>query len=197
MPTYEVVLVYDQVGFEALNVLHYQPANANPINWQSICDEIAARWTANIATVIAPSVTFEGIRVREDIAGAVGVTYNVTGGAVAGTAADNQFAANLAMLVQKKSIGSIRPVLGRAYQPGVSSEGLTSNGLWSATVQTAVEAFWDVMIAIAAVGSPVLQLVIKASNPTAPNTQAYTEVDTTEANLNPKTQRRRTRGVGV
>lgn len=191
MSFWEVSLNYDQSGELAQNVLHYSWPDNQPIDFQIAADIIGADYLNLAAVVIAPNVTFDSVTFRPDLVGSVGQTYFPAAAPVPGASADNQYAKVLSCLVRKQSTSLVRPVQGRIYQVGVTSEGLNGSGEFNATVRDALDLFWTDMLLIAAGGGDSLSMVIKASNPTAPNTQAYTNVTSVSAIRNPATQRRR------
>lgn len=196
MTVYECVLEYDSPSGEMLNVVHWDLTGTAPLNFQDFVDNLRTEFVNSLAAVIAPSVSFVAVTIREDSPGAIGIRYTPTAGSAAGTSTDNQYGPQLAALVRKRCENGQRPALGFAYQGGITSEGLTSAGRWSATVNNAVFAFWDANIIIPFAGDGQAEMVVKASNPTAPNTVAYNSVTSINVGGIPVTQKRRKEGVG-
>lgn len=196
MSVYEIVLKMVAANGEMLNVLHYDFTGVEPVDWQAVVDLIASDFTTHLSPIIAPAVTFEGINVRLDSPGQIGVFYTPTAGSVAGSATDNQWAGGLAAQVYKRSTSGSRPALGWVKVGGITSEGLGAGGRWTATVQTALFDFWNDMLTLSAAGPSTGTLQIKARNPSAPNTVPYNPVITVDVNPIPKTQRTRVEGNG-
>ena len=196
MTVYEVVLNGVSPSGACLTVLHYDYGTQDEPDWTAVADLIRSDMNANLTAVLAPSCKYTGITVREDSPGEVGQTYDFTSGDLAGAAADNQYLAAAACVVRKIAANLQRPNKGRVYQGMISSEGTTSGGLWTTTVRDALDDFWEDMIVVAPVDEPVGTMVIKAGNPSAPNTVAYNTVGSVSAQANPATQRRRRQGTG-
>jgi hypothetical protein len=197
MAVYEVAIRYAAAGQSFFNVVHYDITGDTPLDLQSLTDEIANAWVNECALRVAGAVTLEDITYRLDIEGSVGQTVVPTGGAKNGLAGDNQWAGQLAVLVQKKTNGFVRPVRGWAFQPGITSEGLNSSGEWTVAVAQDVEDFWDAIILVPFAGNGQAEMLLKASNPTAPNTNAYNSVVECDASTNPAALQSRKKGRGV
>lgn len=197
MTVYEVAFRFQAESNQFYNVVHYDITGDEPLDLQDLTDEIVSSWATNCASVIAPAVSFEDITYRLDIDGSIGATFTPTGNAEPGTATDNQWAGQMAMLVRKKTNGLVRPNLGRAFVVGITSEGLGSDGFWTGTVKTAVEAFWDNIILVPFAGNGQAEMLLKASNPEAPNTNAYNSVAECTALRNPSALQSRKLGSGI
>lgn len=150
-----------------------------------------------MANRIAPSVSFVGIVWRLDIAGSIGTEFFPTGGPKPGLAGDNQYAGQLAMLVQKRTNGLVRPVLGRAFVAGVTSEALDATGQWTQAAATSVQVFWNGIRTVVFDGNGQAVMQLKASNPDAPNTNEYNTVAECRALLIPSVLQSRKKGRGA
>ena len=197
MSVWEVVLNFVLDGTVAQNVLHYQDESPATIDWTAFVDVIRADIATHIQTILVPSITFTGITVRLDVVGSVGQTYEPTAGDISGTSVNDQYARVMALLVRKNADSTVRPNRGRAYMAGVTVEHLDDAGEWDQGSRGAANNFWTDMLQISIVTGGNFDLVIKASNPTAPNTVPYNPVSGVGAQRIPATQRRRRIGVGV
>ncbi len=198
MPDYEAVLNFSSPTGEIKNVLHYRTAALQGSDLQDATDEIQLQWNTLCRNRFAPSVSFVSVTWREDTPGAVGVEYFVPLSPVPGSAADNQYAAAEAAIIRKRCTDGSNPARGRMYIGGITSEAFNSVGNWGQdTIDDLVA--WVEAIAQFTAGSPatVFNMLIKASNPAAPNTNAYNIVDTIQGIVRPATQRRRRRGIGT
>lgn len=193
---YEVVLNGVLNAQQVLTVLHYDVDGGDPINFQAMADAIRVHLVDNLQAWLVPTMSYTGITIREDIPGTVGVTYAFTLGTLTGSDANVDSFNQLAMLVRKNCNSTVRPNRGRVFQGGLTSEGTDGNGLWQTDMRNAVNAFWSDMISISFAGPATAQMVVKASNPTAPNTVPYNPVTTVGTISNPTTQRRRRISVG-
>ena len=197
MTVYEVALHFRGGGDDFYNVVHYDITGDEPLDLQDLTDEIALSFSTNLISVIAPAVGFEDVTYRLDIDGSIGNTIAPTGGSVSGAAASNQWAGQLAGLVQKRTGGFIRPNLGRAFVVGITSEGLSNLGEWTSAVTTAMEAFWDDIILVPFAGNGQAEMLLKASNPGAPNTNPYNSVTECVALSVPSALQSRKKGRGA
>lgn len=197
MTMYEVGLHFKVGSNDYYNVIHYDVTGDTPLDLQDLTDQLASEFVTNLADVIAPAISLEGVTYRLDIDGSVGTEFVPTGGAEAGLATDDQFAGQMALLVQKRTGGLVRPTLGRAFVAGVTSEALNSFGEWNATATAAAESFWDGIIIVPFAGNGQAEMQIKASNPTAPNTQAYSPVTECVALSIPSALQSRKKGRGA
>lgn len=197
MTVYEVVLEGRQDGEDMLNVFHYDVPQGQPPDWQAGADEIRAHIANYLEDISNPNVTYEGITVRLDSPGSVGTTYNFTGGIVTGTDSNGDGLRQAAFLIQKRSEGGVRPVLGWFFVGGISVHGLTAAGNWETTITATMNNYADDIRILGSVAQTDTVMVIKARNPTAPNTQAYSPVDSMFAKGGtPRTVRSRMIGSG-
>ena len=197
MAVWEVVIDWLIDGTVAQNVLHYQDEDPVSIDWVEFADELRAQMIIDIQDTLVPSITYEGITVRLDEVGSVGSTFTPTLGGLLGTSVNDQYSRVLAMLVRKNADSTVRPNRGRIYVPGVTVEHLDGAGEWDAGSRNAHNDFWANILEITLVEGGDMSMVIKASNPTAPNTVDYNPVSSVGAQRIPATQRRRRIGVGV
>lgn len=197
MTTWEVVLNWVMDGTVAQNVLHYQDESPVTIDWEAFATVIRDDIVTHAQTYLVPSITFTGITVREDVLGSVGQTYAPAAGDLAGTSTDDTYARVLAMLVRKLANSTQRPNAGRIYQAGISSKHLTAAGEWSQNSREAFRDLYSDMVTVSIVTGGDFAMVIKASNPAAPNTVDYNPVNVCRAQTIPATQRRRRIGVGI
>lgn len=197
MTIYQVAVRQSHSPDDYFNVFYYDITGDTPLDLQDFVDEFAGIWSTELASIVAPNVVFEDITLRLDVDGSIGQTITPTGGAIAGTAADNQFVGQLAVLVQKKTGGFVRPNLGRAFLPGISTEGTNGASEWTTTVITAAEAYMDSIIIVPFAGNGQAEMLLKASNPTAPNTNAYNSVTECVALRTPSALQSRKNGRGA
>jgi len=150
----------------------------------------------NLQGALMTSVAYDGITIREDIPGSVGVTYPFTLGTLTGTNGSSSLIPQSALLLRKYADTAVRPNQGRIYQGGLPANAVNSSGRFSGPTVTDVQLFWQDQRIVNLVGGSSLQMVIKSSNPTAPNTVAYNPVSRIVAAAIPVTQRRRKEGQG-
>lgn len=196
MAVFEIVLEGRQLGQDMLTVLHYDFGGGGDPDWQNVADLIRSDMVDNLRTLLTPQTLYEGITVREDTPGAVGVTYFFGSGDLVGTGAGSDNLNQAAALVRKLTNSTVRPTQGRVYQGGMSVGATEADGRWATIVRTNLAAFWTDMILLIPADSPNGQMVIKSSKPTKPNTQPYTPVSSVQVEPVPVTQRRRRLGIG-
>jgi hypothetical protein len=197
MAVYEVVLNGEGPMGDMLTVLHYEVTSGpDPANWQQFSNGFYANLVPDVVAVLPPTVKYTGITVREDTPGSVGIEYPFAAGDAVGTAASGELIPQAAVLVRKLTNGIVRPAYGRIYQGGIDIAYAQANGTWGTTLLGILETFWEAMREFGTIDGSDLRMVIKASNPSAPNTAAYTVVSSVDARPNPVTQRRRRIGSG-
>lgn len=191
MAIYEVVLEGRFANQDMLTVLHYDVTGDENPNWQAMADAI--RFTLNdfLTPYLVVAATYLGITVREDVEGSVGLFVPFTLGTLTGGDSDDGTISQAAVLVRKLANTLTRPTQGRVYQGGISSQYLNSAGQWLPTATTPITNFWLDMISLDFGPGSLAQMVIKASNPTAPNTVPYNPVETVVTRSIPVVQRRR------
>lgn len=197
MTVYNAVFVWHFNDDEFNTVLYYDDNGNGPPDFQELTDNIFTAMSTAGLDGLVNDLTLDSIRWREDTPNGVGTEYFPTGGSLSGAAGASETAGQLALLVRKIGAGLVNPNKGRIYQPGVATGGLTAGGLWDGTVSNNIESLWESVLTIEDDGGVELDMTLKASNPTAPNTQAYNKVVGLSARGNPVTQRRRRRGVGI
>lgn len=196
MANWELVIEGRQGAQDMLSVIHYQDNSAGAVNWNDAATVIRGHLTDDLISSCGNRTTWEGITVREDIPGGVGISYPFSAGVLSGTYPAADHADVLTMLIRKKTVSLVRPTAGWAQQGGFSAAGLEPTGVWATSFTGAGEAFWESIRVLNLIDDVVLQMVIKARNPTAPNTQAYTAVSSVSAEPVPRTQRSRLPEVG-
>lgn len=198
MAIYEAVMNFNSPTGAIKNVLHYSTVAVQGDTLQDATNEIELQWNSNCRNRFAAAVTFVSMTWRLNAPGEVGVEYQVPLSPVPGTADENKYAAAEAMIIQKRHLSGARPARGRLYVGGITSNQLNGVGNWDqATVDDV--ATWVESIRDFNAGTPEInfRMVIVASNPTAPNTQTFTQVDQVAGIVRPATQRRRRRGIGI
>lgn len=196
MAFWEIVIEGRQGNNDMLTVLHYQSSGVEPPDFSAAATVIRGHLADHIAPLCAARVSWVGITVREDIVGGVGTFIPFPAGTLVGTDANGDQADVLAMNVRKLTGGLVRPTYGWVQQGGITAHGLTAGSLWEPTIQDEVEAYLADIRVLNIVGPSTLTMVIKASNPTAPNTQPYSVVNSFQATEQPRTQRSRLGGRG-
>jgi len=197
MAVYEVVLEGRQDGDDMLNVFHYDVPDGQPLDWQAGADEIRAHLANYLADISNPNVSYLGITVRLDEVGQVGTFYGFTSGDVVGVDPNGDGLRQASFMVRKISQGGVRPVLGWFFVGGISVHGLTATGAWEGGIAVEVGNYADDIRILGSVAQTDVQMVIKARNPAAPNTQPYTLVDLMQpATGTPRTVRSRMIGSG-
>lgn len=191
MPAYEVVLQGKQGNSDMLNVFHYDVPLPTPPDWQAGADEIREHLSNRLAPLASTNVTWTGISVRLDEVGQVAVVFPFTLGVLTGSNATPSQIRETAVLVYKRSTAGVRPVLGWFFQGGMVVDGAAANGLWESTITDAVLLYAEDIRILGNVVVGSTQMVIKARNPAAPNTQPYTLVDVMTLTDNPRTVRSR------
>lgn len=196
MTVYECVLEGKQGTSDMLTVLHYDLSSGASGDIQDFVDTFGAIANLDLKPQLLSTVTLSGMTVRIDSPGSVGVFYPFTAGTITGTGAGTDALHQAAMLVRKVSTSLVRPTRGRIYQGGLSVSALEISGLWQTAVVTAIQDFWESVRELNYGTGQTAAMVIKASNPSAPNTQAYSPVTSVLALFGPVTQRRRKIGSG-
>jgi hypothetical protein len=196
MAFHEAVYVWDFNNNEFNTVIHYSDDAGGDVDYQGATDEVYDAWVAIAGAPFVNDLVWQGIRWRQDIPGGVGNMYIPTLGTIAGASGASNAVAQTAAIVRKLGVGSVRPVKGRIYQPGIPGAGIEDSGLIAGATANPIETWWEAVMSIADGSGATLTMVIKASNPTAPNTQAYTVVGGLQVVGNPGTQRRRRLGSG-
>ena len=196
MANWEIVVEGRQGANDMLTVLHYQSSGVEPPDFSAAATVFAGHITDHLVPICGPRVTWLGLTVREDIVGGVGVFVPFGGGMLTGVNADGDHADVVTMLVRKQSGGLIRPTHGWFQQGGISMNATQADGSWVASVMDEVEAYAEDIRVLNIAGPSTLTMVIKARNPTAPNTQAYSVVNSFTAHNRPRTQRSRIELVG-
>lgn len=197
MTIYECAFHFAVGSNDYFNVVHYDITGDSPLDLQDLTDEIVSAWSASIGTITSTTQTFRGVVYRLDIDGSVGTEITPTGGAVAGTAANDEFAGQIALLVQKRTGSLVRPTLGRAFISGLSTSNLNSFGEWNSTALGQAETFWDGIIIVPFAGNGQAEMLLKASNPEAANTVAYNSVTECVALPIPSALQSRKKGRGA
>lgn len=197
MTVYEVVLEGRQGNTDMLNVFHYEVQTGETPDWQLGADELRSHIANRLATLSMNNVLYTGITVREDLPGHVGVFYGFTAGDIGGSNSTSSQSRTLAMLVRKRSLGGIRPVLGWFFVGGLIAENLTNIGLWNTATTDAVTLYANDITVLGAVAASDVNMVIKARNPTAPNTQPYSVVDVCDVTVIPRNVRSRRQDLGT
>ena len=196
MAVYEVVIEGRQGVDDMLTILHYQVQDGLTLDWQAGADEIRSHLANYIAPLCTPTITWVGIRVREDIAGSVGTLYTFTLGTLDGSNVEGDLVRQASVLAQKRSDGPVRPVLGWFFQGGITAHGTTGAGRWEPSISTDVLNYAEDIRVLGGVATQDVTMVIKARNPTAPNTQPYTVVDRFTVSGIPRTVKSRREAVG-
>lgn len=197
MTVHEVVFNGQQDGETHLNVVHFDLVLGVDADLQAFTDAIADKIIPAYTAALVASFVISNLTIREDIPGSVGTIYNFTAGPFIGTSTGANYAHQLAMLIRKSANSTQRPNNGRLFQGGMAVGGLDDEGQWLIPTRQAVRDFWDSLITFTFGTGGSAQMVIKASNPTAPNTVPYNPVAAISAVNVPSTQRRRRIGVGT
>jgi hypothetical protein len=118
-------------------------------------------------------------------------TGTLTGTEVSGDQMDQA-----AVYVKKLSGGLIRPTYGWFFQGGITVRATDAASLWEVAFRTAVLDYAIDMRVLNIAGPTTLTMQIKASNPTAPNTQAYSVVNSFIVGGAPRALRSRRNNIG-
>jgi len=191
MAFWEIVLEGRQAGKDMLNVIHYESSGVEPPDFAAAAVVVRGHIVDHLQALCGTRVSWKGITVREDIEGGVGTYYPFLAGDVTGNTASPEQADILTMLVRKITGSLVKPTLGWAQQGGITADGLEADNSWDTTVIDEVEAFWEDIRVLNISGPSTLTMVVKARNPTAPNTQPYTVVNSISAAYSPRTLRSR------
>lgn len=193
MTIYECVLTGNLDAQPMLHVLHYDITGST--NLQEWVDAFQAELSAHVMDHLVNSAAYSGITIREDVPGAVGVFYPFTAGTIAGTATGTNYWANVAALVRKFSDNVVRPNQGRLFQSGIPPSATDNDGKLGGSYVVALRDAWSELITVPFDSTGNSQMVIKASNPSAPNTVPYNEVNSIGVAGRLSTQRRRNFGT--
>lgn len=196
MANWEIVLEGRQGVNDMLNVFHYQSSGVEPPDFAAAATVIRGHLADHIQNLCSAHVTWLGITVREDVPGGVGVFYPFAAGTLVGDNSDGDQVNQVAVLVNKLSNGLVRPTKGWFFQGGISVRNTTAFSGWEAAALAAVEAYAEDIRVLNIAGPTTLTMVIKARNPSAPNTQAYSVVNLMDAQIIPTTLRNRKSGLG-
>lgn len=196
MTVYEGVINWEFNNNVFNTVLHYDNGQQAEPDFLGLTDYIRGEFDTAGMPDLVNDISFASMRWREDVPGGVGTVFVPTSGALAGSAGASETAGQLALIIRKLGTGLVRPAKGRIYVPGVATSGLGSNGLWAGATSNALESMFEAILEINDGGGITLDMVIKASDPTKPNTVPYNPVAGLQALGNPGTQRRRRLGVG-
>lgn len=186
MANWEIVIEGRQGTNDMLTVLHYASSGVEPPSWADAATVIRGHLADHMAPICAARVTWVGITVREDIPGGVGVFFPFAAGTLVGLNSESDQADILTMLVRKVTGSLVKPTQGWVLQGGVTAHALTGNGTWEPTIMDEVEAYLEDIRVLNIAGPSTLTMQIKARNPTAPNTQAYTTVSAVAAANTPR-----------
>ena len=189
MAFYEVVINGAVAGQPMLTVLHYEITGDD--DFQELSDAIRDWFTTEMRGNLVPAASLSGITVREDIEGSVGVTYPFTGGALVGTNASTDVWSLVAANVRKLTTSGARPSQGRIYQGGIPSNACTTGGSFESAYANGLADAWEQLISVSFGDGGQADMVIKASNPSAPNTVPYNPVTGMQTSLRPAKQSRR------
>jgi len=193
---WEFVLEGRQGGSDMLTVLHYISSGVEPPDFSAAASVVKAHLGDHIAALCAPRVTWLGITVREDIPGGVGTFIPFPTGTLAGAQSAPDHMDVAVALVRKVTGSLVRPTQGWIMQGGIAVTRLDANGAWESATMTGIDDFWTDMLVLNIAGPTTLTMVVKARNPTAPNTQAYTVVNTITVAPAPRALRTRMAGQG-
>lgn len=196
MTIYEVVLEGRQNGEDMLTVLHFDITGSDPVDWEAFADNIVSEWMAVLQPTTTANTTYEGVTVRLDIEGSVGLFVPFSTGIVAGTDSDDGQVTQVAMLARKNTGTLTRPTQGRIFHGGISSQYIDNTGNWSGAARAAVQTFWTSLLDFPFGTDNDARMVVKASNPSAPNTVPYNPVDNITIAGIPVVQRRRKKLTG-
>ena len=197
MAMYEVVLRYSSPSGAMLNVLHYNITGTAPLDFQSLTDTIGVIFTTQLAPSVCGTISYLGTTIREDTPGSVSADFDDVNGPRPGAAPTSHYAGPLAMLVRKRSGNLVRPAQGWAFQGGLTSESLGSDGKWTTPIADDVRDFWEDLLEVNFDGSGNAEMQIKATNPTAPNTVAYNPATLIAISRIPTTMKSRKEGTGI
>lgn len=196
MAHYQVVIEGIQGTADMLNVVNYESSGAALPDFADMADQIRFAIDSHITSFCGANTKWSGITVREDIPGSVGAFVPFGLGELTGTQATPSQVTQLSMLVRKTTNSLVRPTRGWAFQGGLVSDACGASGRWEAGVLAAVKLLWEDMISWTLAGGTTMQMEVKASNPTAPNTQPYTAVTGIIVNDIPSTLDGRKIGTG-
>jgi hypothetical protein len=192
MAVYEVTLEGELDANPMVTVLHYDISNST--NFGALAQEILLLMIADLVEFLVPSASYSGITVREDVPGGVGTFYAFTGGPAAGTNVDDRYWGIICAQVRKLTSSGLRPAQGRVFQGGIPASNVDTDGRVVIALRVALTTFWEEMRDITFDTTGHAEMVIKASNPTAPNTVAYNPVTAINVSSKPAKQSRRNAG---
>lgn len=192
MTVYEIVFEGLLDANPMLSVLHYDVTGST--TFQALANEIALIMIPDLQDLLVPSASYTGITVREDSPGSVGTFYGFTGGAVVGLNASIGFWGTTAVQVRKLTSSGSRPAQGRVFQGGMPAASVDGDGRVNLALRSALTTVWEQFRSITFDTSGLASMVIKASNPTAPNTVAHNPVTSISVSSKPAKQSRRNVG---
>lgn len=196
MTVYEIVIEGRQGANDMLNVFHYETVGTGDLDLDNLAsvfyghiDDELKQWASNI-------ITWVGITVREDSPGAVGTFVPFPAGTITGTLTTADMAYTGCAFIKKLSGGLVKPTQGWWFQGGITFGGLSAAGTWESGVSSSLAAYGEAIRELSIADSVDLAMVIKARNPTAPNTQAYSTVNSIAIAGLPRNIRSRFPGSG-
>jgi len=196
MPTFEVVLEGRQGLEDMLTVLHYETTTGLVLDWAEIAEALGDEIQLKLLSALVPNASYLGITYRLDELGEVGIFEAFPGAPLLGTNGSGDTITQTAVNVSKVAAGGSRPSGGRIYQGGIAVEFAGPTGQWSIPLLDQMDSFWGDVRTLDQDTVEVLRMVIKASNPSAPNTVPYNPVTAIATKSNPVTLTRRKRGTG-
>lgn len=184
---------------EIRNVFYYETITGNPSasEWQDICDEIRGDY-AGSTLGRSNNWEFYGIDYRQvDVAGLPSFSVVPTAGIFVGPSGVDEVPTQICLLVSAKE-NVTKPNRVRTYIGGLVEDMILA-GLFTASVRTAAETFFDLQSVLNAAGTNELQRVSAQWNLARTQVVAYNNVAGAAgvSSQVPATQRRRRIGVGI
>lgn len=189
MTVYEVVLDGQLDENPCLTVLHYDITGSGDL--QAFTDAFRAELVTALQGLVVSSLVWSGLTIRVDTPGSVGQTYAFTGGDVVGSDATSDYWGLIAVIIRKLTSSGSRPAQGRIMQGGIPANRVDSSGAVAPTYRGALATAWEGFIELTFDTTGTAAMVIKASNPSAPNTVAYNPVTSMAVRPYPGKQSRR------
>jgi hypothetical protein len=193
----EVVFNGSLHGEDVKNVLHYEVATWDVVSAGEFTGVVSAEFTTNCSGRFEGNYKIESMTFREVSEGSVGIELPVLGGPIQGSGNSGHGVNQLAVVGTKLCNTTTKPTKGRIFMGGVGLDGINSDGLWDSETVDKVQDFLNAIVVVTPVVSGVTwSMVVLASDPSQPNTQAYNLVDQIICRKNPASLSRRRQGRG-
>ena len=198
MGFFQFTLIQSWHNEEVVNSLCYETENDDILDMQVEVDNLRKVYTDNeMESRLVNEWSLNQVRVRDLINGGPGILYTFTEGPLSGEVVLNAgVATTTAFLLSFLARSATFPNRGRIYLPGLNTLALGNDGFWVQSVIDAIQVFSDDLMNVGDPGPNGMDLHVVRLDDDGLLVQSN-PIDTTIAQPNPATQRRRRQGVGA